>query len=97
MLTVAIWIVFGLVVGLIAKALMAQRHKSSLPMTILLGVGGALLGGILSQFIFGFSLSLPHSLNETFNGSFILSLLFAVLGAIILSAIFQIVLNNKES
>lgn len=97
MLAIAMWIVFGLVVGVIAKTLMAQRHQSSLPLTILLGVGGAILGGIVSQFIFGSSLSMPNTLNETFNGSFILSLLFAVLGAIILSAIFQIVLNNRES
>lgn len=100
MWAVIIWVVFGLVVGLIAKALMAQRHKSNLVATILLGAGGGLLGGILSRLIFS-----PNSgttggaLDErgAMAGGFLIDLLFAVFGAIVLSAIYQIVLNNKES
>lgn len=96
MLSIFMWIVFGLLVGVIARTLMAQRHNSSLPMALLLGAGGGLLGGLISQFVFGYTLSLPDAYNNTFNGKFLLSLISAILGAIILSAAFQIVLNNRE-
>lgn len=93
---IIIWIVFGLAVGLIAKALMANRHKSNLMMTIVLGIGGAILGGILSSFIFGFGSHAPRSAEDFTTPSVLLSIIFAVLGAIVLSAVFQIALNNKE-
>jgi uncharacterized membrane protein YeaQ/YmgE (transglycosylase-associated protein family) len=39
------WIVVGLVAGLIAKALMPGREPSGIIVTILLGIGGAIVGG----------------------------------------------------
>jgi len=43
------WIVFGLIVGVIAKLLMPGRDPGGFIITILLGIAGALLGGFLGR------------------------------------------------
>ena len=43
------WIVFGLVVGIVAKLLMPGRDPGGFIVTILLGIAGALLGGFLGR------------------------------------------------
>jgi uncharacterized membrane protein YeaQ/YmgE (transglycosylase-associated protein family) len=43
------WIVFGLVVGAIAKLVMPGRDPGGIIVTMLLGVVGALLGGFLGR------------------------------------------------
>jgi uncharacterized membrane protein YeaQ/YmgE (transglycosylase-associated protein family) len=47
------WILFGLIVGAIAKLLMPGRDPGGIVVTILLGVVGALLGGFIGR-ILGF-------------------------------------------
>jgi uncharacterized membrane protein YeaQ/YmgE (transglycosylase-associated protein family) len=42
------WIVFGLVVGLIARALYPGRQAMSLPNTIALGIAGSIVGGLIA-------------------------------------------------
>ena len=41
------WIVFGLIVGIIAKFLMPGRDPGGFIITTLLGIAGALVGGFL--------------------------------------------------
>ena len=43
------WIVFGLIVGAIAKFLMPGRDPGGFIVTILLGVAGAVVGGFLGR------------------------------------------------
>ena len=43
------WILFGLVVGAVAKLVMPGRDPGGIIVTILLGIAGALLGGFLGQ------------------------------------------------
>ena len=43
------WIIFGLIVGVVAKLLMPGRDPGGIIVTILLGIGGALLGGFLGR------------------------------------------------
>ncbi|MCZ2076201.1 MAG: GlsB/YeaQ/YmgE family stress response membrane protein [Bryobacteraceae bacterium] len=43
------WIVFGLVVGVIAKLLMPGKDPGGFIVTILLGIAGALLGGYIGR------------------------------------------------
>jgi uncharacterized membrane protein YeaQ/YmgE (transglycosylase-associated protein family) len=45
------FILFGLVVGLLARAIMPGRQSMGWIMTILLGVGGSFLGGFLASLI----------------------------------------------
>lgn len=48
-MTVLGWIVFGLVVGVVAKLLMPGRDPGGFVVTIAIGVIGALLGGFLGR------------------------------------------------
>lgn len=43
------WIVFGLIVGIVAKFLMPGRDPGGFFVTILLGIIGALVGGFLGR------------------------------------------------
>lgn len=43
------WILFGLVVGIIAKLLMPGRDPGGFIVTILVGIAGAVLGGFVGR------------------------------------------------
>ena len=45
------WIGFGLVVGVVAKLLMPGRDPGGMIVTILLGIGGALVGGFFGRLL----------------------------------------------
>ena len=45
------WIVFGLIVGVIAKFLMPGRDPGGFIITAVLGVAGALVGGFLGRML----------------------------------------------
>ena len=44
-MSILAWIVIGLIVGALAKLVMPGRDPGGMIVTILLGIGGALLGG----------------------------------------------------
>lgn len=43
------WVLFGLVVGIIAKLLMPGRDPGGFIITILVGIAGAVLGGFIGR------------------------------------------------
>jgi uncharacterized membrane protein YeaQ/YmgE (transglycosylase-associated protein family) len=43
------WILFGLVVGIVAKLIMPGRDPGGIIITIILGIVGALIGGFIGQ------------------------------------------------
>ena len=45
------WIIFGLIVGIIAKFLMPGRDPGGFIITTLFGIAGALVGGFLGRFL----------------------------------------------
>ncbi len=49
MLTILVWIVFGLTVGLVARFLMPGTDPGGVTATSLLGIVGALVGGFIGQ------------------------------------------------
>ncbi len=69
----------GLIVGLLAKAIMPGKDPGGFIITILLGVGGAMLGGYLGT-VFGLG---------TVNGFNIHSILLSVGGSILILIIFR--------
>jgi len=95
--TIIAWVVFGLIVGLIAKFLMSSRHTGGMWTTLLLGIGGAIVGGIIGRFIFGFGFRTGNSPEDFTLPSFLLNLLCAILGAIALSAAYRIFLDREAS
>jgi uncharacterized membrane protein YeaQ/YmgE (transglycosylase-associated protein family) len=78
------WVLFGLIVGLVAKLLM-RRKPTSLLLTSLLGIGGALLGGFLGR-----ALGIYPSYRST--GSFLTS----IFGAMIILAIHGAITRPKR-
>ena len=77
------WIVFGLVVGAVAKLLMPGRDPGGIIVTMVLGVVGALLGGFIGRAV-GL-----YSANE--GAGFIM----ALVGAIIVLAIYRMPLGGR--
>ena len=65
------WIVFGLIVGAIAKLLMPGRDPGGVLVTMLLGIAGALLGGYTGRALGWYG---PED-----SAGFLMSLLGAVL------------------
>lgn len=47
------WIIFGLIVGAVAKVLVPGNDSNSWINSILLGIAGSFVGGILSSLLFG--------------------------------------------
>ena len=98
MLAVISWMVFGLIVGLIAQFLMSGRHTGNFKISLLLGAIGAIVGGFLGRLIFGYGSSGRWQSPEDLTvPSYMLSLLFAVLGAIIFDAAYRISIDRKTA
>jgi uncharacterized membrane protein YeaQ/YmgE (transglycosylase-associated protein family) len=49
MISLLSWIITGLIVGLIARALVPGRQSLGMLMTIVLGIVGAIVGGLISS------------------------------------------------
>ncbi len=75
------WIVFGLIVGVIARLIMPGQQPGGFFITILIGIAGALVGGFIGS-------ALGLGTVDAFNLG---SMLIAVLGAILLLAIYRAV------
>ena len=70
------WIVLGLLAGVIAKAIMPGEERGGFIVTMLLGIGGALLGGFLAAIV-----GLGDPIDEFFDIS---TWAAAVVGALII-------------
>lgn len=78
------WILFGLIVGVIAKLLMPGRDPGGFIVTILLGIAGALLGGWVGR-VMGFY--------QAGQGA---GWLMSIVGAIILLFIYRLVARTRS-
>jgi uncharacterized membrane protein YeaQ/YmgE (transglycosylase-associated protein family) len=77
------WILFGLVVGVIAKLLMPGRDPGGFIVTILLGIAGALVGGFVGRAL-GFY-------GENQGAGWIMS----ILGAIVLLVLYRMMAKRR--
>jgi uncharacterized membrane protein YeaQ/YmgE (transglycosylase-associated protein family) len=77
------WIVFGLVVGIVAKLLMPGRDPGGIIVTMLLGIIGAVVGGFVGRAL-GF-----YGPNQAAG------FLMSVVGAIALLAIYRLVARRS--
>ena len=76
------WILFGLVVGAIAKFLMPGRDPGGWIVTILLGIAGSFVGGFLATTLMG---------RETQSAGWIGS----IIGAIALLFIYRLIVGRR--
>ena len=77
------WIIIGLIAGAIAKLIMPGKDPGGWIMTILLGIGGALLAGFLGNLVGWY---------EPGEGA---GFIAAIVGALIILAIYRLVLKKK--
>ena len=82
-MSILIWIVFGLVVGVIAKLLMPGKDPGGFIVTTLLGIAGALLGGFIGRAM-GF-----YAENQSAGW------LMSIAGAIVLLAIYRVMVRRR--
>jgi len=77
------WMVFGLIVGAIAKLVMPGRDPGGIIVTMLLGVAGAMIGGFLGRTLGWYG---PNQ-----AAGFLMSLL----GAIVLLALYRVLFARR--
>jgi uncharacterized membrane protein YeaQ/YmgE (transglycosylase-associated protein family) len=77
------WILFGLIVGALAKLVMPGRDPGGIIVTMLLGIAGAVLGGMIGR---GMGL---YQTNQT--AGFFMSFL----GAVILLFIYRLIVGRR--
>jgi uncharacterized membrane protein YeaQ/YmgE (transglycosylase-associated protein family) len=76
MMSVIGWIVFGLIVGIIAKFLMPGRDPGGFIITTLLGIAGALVGGYLGRLLNLYGEGDPVGFIMAILGSIVLLLIY---------------------
>jgi uncharacterized membrane protein YeaQ/YmgE (transglycosylase-associated protein family) len=77
------WIVFGLVIGIIAKLLMPGKDPGGFIVTMLLGIAGALIGGFIGRAM-GF-----------YGPGQSAGWLMSILGAVILLALYRMMVRRR--
>ena len=77
------WIVFGLIVGALAKLLMPGRDPGGWIVTILLGIAGSFVGGFLGQMLFQ-------------NAGDMAGWIGSIIGAMILLLIYRMVVGRRR-
>jgi uncharacterized membrane protein YeaQ/YmgE (transglycosylase-associated protein family) len=80
-----IWIIFGAVVGVVAKLLTPGRDPGGFIVTIVLGIAGSLLGGFLGRALGWYREGEP------------VGFLMAVMGAVILLLVYRLIAGGRRA
>jgi uncharacterized membrane protein YeaQ/YmgE (transglycosylase-associated protein family) len=75
-----VWIIFGAIVGVVAKFLMPGRDPGGFVITILLGIAGALLGGFIGRALGLYQEGDPVGFIMAVIGAIVLLVLYRALG-----------------
>ena len=84
------WIIFGLVAGLLARFLMPGKDPGGCIVTVILGIGGAIVGGFVAR-----ALGVATSTVKLGDRNFLIQLAFAVIGAILILALYRIFAGKR--
>ena len=77
-------IIFGLVVGVIAKLLMPGRDPGGFFITILLGIAGSLLGTFVGRALWG-------------GADYVAGWIMSILGAVLLLFLYRMIVARRHS
>ena len=81
------WIILGLLAGIIAKAILPGDDPGGFIITAIIGIVGAILGGLLASVLFD-----ADPLDEFFDIS---TWITAIVGAIVLLLIYRVVTGRR--
>lgn len=81
---IILWIVFGLIVGVVAKFVMPGPDPGGMIVTIVLGIVGALLGGWIGRALGMYQTGQP------------VGFIMAVIGAIVILAIYRLAFSGRH-
>jgi uncharacterized membrane protein YeaQ/YmgE (transglycosylase-associated protein family) len=82
---IIIFIVFGLIVGALAKLIMPGKDPGGIIVTAIIGMVGSLLGTLIGRYVFGWG---PY-----YSARWIMS----ILGAIILLALYRLFAGRRAA
>ena len=74
------WILFGLIVGALAKLVMPGRDPGGIIVTMLLGIAGAVLGGFVGRALGFYGEGEPAGFLMAFLGAIVLLMLYRMMG-----------------
>ncbi len=80
------WIIVGLIAGALGKLIMPGDDPGGIIVTILIGMAGAIVGGFVVQGLLGLG-----------GGGFIWSIVVATVGAIILLALYRLIVGQRRT
>ena len=80
------WIVVGLIAGILGKLIMPGRDPGGFLLTIVIGMVGAIVGGLLVNLLGGVGVT----------GFNIWSILVATLGSVVLLALYQLFAGDRR-
>lgn len=83
MIAIISWIVFGLIVGALAKLVMPGDDPGGFIVTILLGIAGAVVGGLLGR------------MTGLYGPDQAAGYLMSILGAIVLLALYRMMTKRR--
>lgn len=83
-MSIVIWIIFGLFVGVVAKIVMPGRDPGGFIVTILLGIAGAVLGGFLGRAL------------GLYREGDAVGFIMAVLGALVLLVFYRVIAGRAR-
>ena len=83
---IVVWILVGLIAGVLGKLIMPGDDPGGIIVTILIGMVGALVGGFIVQGLLGIA-----------GGGFIWSIIVATIGAIILLALYRLIMGQRRA
>ena len=81
---ILLWIVFGLVVGIVAKLIMPGNDPGGIFLTIILGIVGAMLGGWVGRVM------------GLYREGEAAGFLMAVVGAVIILGLYRLVMPGRR-
>lgn len=79
------WIIFGLIVGIVARFLMPGRDPAGFVVTAVLGIVGALLGGFLGRSVGWYAAGEPAGF------------IVAVVGAVVLLVLYRLLTGSSRA
>ncbi len=78
------WIVFGLIVGALAKLLMPGKDPGGMIVTMLLGIAGAIVGGWIGRALNMYGPNDPAGL------------VMSIVGAVVVLAVYRMVVGRRR-